>query len=329
MWDCMRLLYKIFLSSLFAVIALSCTISKKSPKIDSAPSKVRVLSTIAMIDDLVCMVGGDRVDHSALISGEIDPHSYEIVKGDDEKISDADLVLFNGLGLEHGASLCYKIKKHPFSFGVADEVARLYPERILTISGSTDPHIWMDISLWSLAIDPITDALVKLDPAGQEYYLKRAEDAKRKMRDTHHKVYNLLQSVPSEKRYLVTTHDAFSYFTRGYLAEPTEIESGTWSKRFAAPEGLAPDGQLSTHDIQEIIDHLSRYKISVVFAESNVSRDSLKKIVSASREKKHDVNFSKRVLYGDAMGSFEDRVSSYLEMIEKNAQSLISEWQSQ
>jgi len=289
--------------------------------------KVKVLSSIAMIDDLVGRVGGDRIDHTSLISGEIDPHSYELVKGDDEKIAHADILFYNGLNLEHGASLCYKMQKHPCAIAVADAVRLKHPELILMIGETVDPHLWMDILAWSYTIDPIVDALVRADPEGASYYIANAEDLRREMLSVHQKVYTLLQNVPEEKRFLVTSHDAFGYFTKSYLATPEEVSSGEWKKRFAAPEGLAPDGQLSSRDIQSIMDHLLAHDIDVVFPESNVSQDSLKKIISASREKKHEVRFSKKVLYGDAMGSYDDPVSSYLEMIEKNAESLVNEWQ--
>ena len=78
----------------------------------------------------------------------------------------------------------------------------------------------------------------------------------------------------------MTSHDAFNYFARAYLADPEEVE---WQKRFEAPEGLAPDGQLSVADIQRIIDHICMYRIAVLFPESNVSRDSLRKIISIRR----------------------------------------------
>jgi manganese/zinc/iron transport system substrate-binding protein len=187
----------------------------------------------------------------------------------------------------------------------------------------------MDISLWAVAIDPIAEALIKLDPSSELYFRERADRAKEDMQKAHERVLSSLQTVPSAKRYLVTSHDAFGYFTRTYLAEGHERDSDLWRARFAAPEGLAPDGQLSSKDIQMIIDHIALYDIKVVFAESNVSHDSLKKIVFASREKKQNVTFSQKVLYGDAMGSFEDPIMTYLEMIEKNAQSLITEWQRQ
>src|SRR5262245_59697529 len=67
--------------------------------------KLKVLSTIAMIDDLVKQVGGEYIDRMTLIKGELNPHSYQLVKGDDEKLAFADIIFFNGLGLEHGPSL--------------------------------------------------------------------------------------------------------------------------------------------------------------------------------------------------------------------------------
>ena len=93
---------------------------------------------------------------------------------------------------------------------------------------------------------------------------------------------------PCRKRYLVTSHDAFHYFTRSYLAEPGEAN---WAKRFAAPEGLAPEGQLNPRDIQKIIDYLRVKKISVLFPESNVSRDSIRKIATAGRELGLEIRF--------------------------------------
>src|SRR5690348_117809 len=110
--------------------------------------KVKVLSTLAMIDDVVGQIGGERIDHEPLIKGEIDPHSYELVKGDDEKISSADILFYNGLNLEHGASLSYKLQKHPSAVAVGDHVKVHHPELILTVAGQMDPHIWMDISTW-------------------------------------------------------------------------------------------------------------------------------------------------------------------------------------
>src|SRR5579863_6610674 len=94
--------------------------------------KVKVLSTTAMIDAIVKYVGGDRVDHLVLIVGQVDPHSYELIKGDDEKIAGAKVIFYNGLGLEHGASLRYALEHHPLAISLGACVQKSAPESILT-----------------------------------------------------------------------------------------------------------------------------------------------------------------------------------------------------
>ena len=66
-----------------------------------------------MIDDLVEQVGGEYVDTTVLIKGGFDPHSYQLVEGDDEKFAFADVIFCNGVGLEHGPSLQHYLKTHP------------------------------------------------------------------------------------------------------------------------------------------------------------------------------------------------------------------------
>jgi manganese/zinc/iron transport system substrate-binding protein len=143
------------------------------------------------------------------------------------------------------------------------------------------------------------------------------------MLQVHEKILSQMLRIPPEKRFLVTSHDAFNYFTKRYLADGEE----NWGLRFQAPEGLAPDGQLSCFDIQQIIDHLYAHKIHVVFPESNVSKDSLRKIVSASSEKGFSIKLSQGHLYADSLGSPGSDADTYLKMMEHNVSLLIHEWE--
>ncbi len=313
----------------FGILLSACSGKGQGQSLASEENlKVCVLSTTGMIDDIVAQIGGDRIDHRVLISGEIDPHHYELVKGDDEKIDGAAIVFYNGLNLEHGASLRNKLAKHPKSIAVGDYVAEKNPEWILRVDREIDPHIWMDISMWVYIVDPILEALIEVDPEGQDYFELRASVVRQQMNQVHQRILERIQEVPIEKRYLVTSHDAFGYFARRYLSTEEERQEGSWVKRFAAPEGLAPDGQLSAMDIQNIIDHLCKYEISIVFSESNVSRDSLKKIVDACYAKQKKVRFSTEPLYGDSMGGKGTAEGSYLGMIEHNVTTIIKEWSS-
>ncbi|MBS0620952.1 MAG: zinc ABC transporter substrate-binding protein [Verrucomicrobia bacterium] len=286
--------------------------------------KVRVLSTTAMIDDVVGAIGGERIFRQCLIIGQIDPHSYELVKGDDEKLLGAQIVFYNGLGLEHGASLRYQLERHPRAVGVGDQVMERYPDQILHVGRDVDPHLWMDLSLWAEIIEPIVDALSQVDPDGEALYRKNGEDLRVAMLQQHDAIKKQLQSVPASKRYLVTSHDAFNYFTRAYLADPDEP---SWRARFDAPEGLAPDGQLGAADIQGIVDHLFQFDIHIVFPESNVSRDSLKKIVHACARKGLSVAIADRALYGDAIGPIGSGADSYFKMMDYNADLLVRAWE--
>lgn len=278
--------------------------------------KVRVLCTIAMINDVVEAIGGDAVHCLTLIDHELDPHSYELVKGDDEKLAAADMIVYNGLGLEHAPALRTLLEGSPKALSVGDAVRKVSPSEILFVDIMPDPHIWMDISLWSQTIDPIKDRLVQLVPEQRSAIEKRAEDLRQRMLKAHGEIKEMLSQIPENRRYIVTSHDAFAYFCRAYLREGNETD---WRRRCQAPEGLAPDGQLSPLDIDRIVKHLEKHSISVIFSESNVNQDSIRKVVDAGSSLGLKIRISENSLYGDSMGPHESKGDGYLKMISHNA----------
>lgn len=300
------------------MLLVACKGNFKEQHFWSDNGKVKVLSTIEMIDDLVHEIGGEHIDSISLVRGEIDPHSYELVKGDDEKFLHADLIIYNGLGLEHSVSMRENLEKNSKAVSVGDAILKDDPSLILRIDDQYDPHIWMDITLWMRTIRTIVNALCSVDPAHARDYAIAGERLYSKLERADRVVYQTLQSIPADRRYLVTSHDAFHYFTRRYLAQPNELD---WRSRCAAPEGLAPDSQLSVADIYKILSHVEKYGVVVLFPESNLSRDALKKIMKASRERGVPIMLAQEPLYGDAMG----RASSYLEMISHNVEVISKE----
>lgn len=286
-------------------------------------SKVKVLCTTPIIDDLVARIGGERIDHLPLMDSSMDPHSYELVKGDDEKFSVAELIFYNGLGLEHSASLKTQLSQHPHAMALGEEIRRQDTSSILQHQGQADPHIWLDVSLWKKVVDPIVVHLTAADPEGKEYYEMKGSQVKNELTDLDQWMQEKLKSISPEKRYLVTSHDAFNYFTRRYLQE-----EGLWKERFCAPEGLAPDGQLGFQDLQRVIDHLQKNHIQTLFSESNVSLDSLKKIVDICREKGIVVQISSQSLFSDTLSDSESKIFTYEEMMKHNVTVLYEVWSS-
>ena len=313
----------LFLLFILAGCALNGGATKKASDWMQPNGKVKVLTTTAMIDDIVRQIGGENVDTIPLIKGELDPHSYQLVKGDDEKLAMADLIFYNGLGLEHGPSLQEYLKSHPKAIPLGNKIMESEPGLLLIYKGQPDPHIWMDISLWARTVPFIVKALSEKDPVHADEYKAKGEKIAGEMEAAHRQVVDLMHAIPENKRYLVTSHDAFNYFTRAYLSADGEGEK-EWSQRFAAPEGLAPESQIGATDIQMIVDHLSQYKIRVLFPESNINRDSIRKIVEAGRKKGMEVEIADVSLYADAMGRPGSDGDTYLKMQLHNAKTIAS-----
>ncbi len=301
---------KIFLCISLLLFLIGCSQSENR-KISDLESwlkdngKIKVLSTTGMIGDLVSRVGKDRIDQLTLIYGDIDPHTYELVKGDDEKFQFAQVIFSNGLGLEHGASLQRRLQIHSNVISLGSEIQKKSAESILKKDGQVDPHIWLDVSLMKMAVDPIIEALSLQDPSFAEEYQHNGALLKEDLEALDQRIIGIMRKIPDEKRYLVTSHDAFNYFAKRYLGDA----------RCIAPEGLAPEGQLSVADIQEVVRKIQLNGIHVLFPESNVSKDSLKKIAYVCKEKGIDVRISSDPLYADAMGP-----RTYLEMMQYNAE---------
>jgi manganese/zinc/iron transport system substrate-binding protein len=317
----MKFYSRILLFLLISCFCVACKSNQDNSKqrLFSNDEKPKVLSTIGMINDLVRQIGGDHIETLTLINGELDPHSYQLVKGDDEKLSRANIIFFNGLGLEHGPSLQRHLQQHRNAIALGDELQKQYPEQIIYYHGQLDPHVWMDVSLWAKTVPFIVKTLSAEDPAHADDYQKNGEKLQIEMNKSDAEIREMFKQVPDAKRYLVTSHDAFNYFGRAYLATDEERSSGLWHERVAAPEGLAPESQLSSKDIQIIIDHLEKYDIRVLFPESNISKDSIKKIISAGKEKGLKLDLATISLYADAMGGSGTDEDTYLKMILHNA----------
>ncbi len=291
-----------------------------SPKQTLTSPKKQVVCTIGMIADVVRAVAQDRLKVTTLIKEDLDPHTYVPIKGDDEILSSAGLVFYNGLGLEHNPNIKRHLQNHPNSHGFGDYINQHYPELILKIDGQLDPHIWMDVSLWEKGVQLVIEQLSKFDPQNAAFFQENGVILREKMKNTHAKILALMQEIPPENRYLITCHDAFFYFTKSYLSHLDEAKDGTWKKRFIAPEGLAPDCQLSTGDIQKVIHYIQEHQVMTLFPEFNVNLDSIHKIQDASSRYGIKVQIAPQCLYGDTMSKNSSSDGSYLDLIFQNAQ---------
>lgn len=171
------------------------------------------MTSLELFADLVRNVGADRVGVTALLPSGADPHTFELSPNRAAAIAEADLVFVNGLGLE-GA--------------VLDVVEQNAEGTVVTLAEGLavqddNPHLWLDVRLAARYVERIRDALVARDPAGGDRYQANASAYLEELGDLDRELEAAVQSIPPERRKLVTFHDAFPYLAARYGLEVVAV----------------------------------------------------------------------------------------------------------
>ena len=91
-------IFTVFLISCLSLLLLTAcggeTASEKKAE------KLRVVTTTTMLADLAVQIGGADVNVTGLMGPGVDPHLYQASAGDVQTLSDAELIICNGLHLE-------------------------------------------------------------------------------------------------------------------------------------------------------------------------------------------------------------------------------------
>jgi len=214
------------LLSVLAVVALLCSgcgwAQARARALDDG--RPLVVTTISILADLTREVAGDHVVVESLVEIGGDPHTYEPVPSDAGKISDADLILRNGLGLEHWLDTLIDASSVPRP--VTTVTDGIQPLTIAGAGSDPDPHLWMDPVAVRRYVDTISSALSDLDPAHAEDFRRNARRYRQRLERLDEFVAVQLSTIPAEQRRLVTTHDAFRYFGQRY---GLEVAGTIWS----------------------------------------------------------------------------------------------------
>ncbi len=276
-------------------------------------AKIKVVSTTGMINDIVKNLAGDLVESEALMGPGVDPHLYKATARDVRTLSDADIIFYNGLLLEGKMSDIFETMERRGITTVA--VAESIPESELMDSkdypGNFDPHVWFDVNLWKIAAERVRETLIKYDKKNTEIYSKNADNYFNLLDKLHSYVSEKTKSVPTQKRVMITAHDAFNYFGKGYGFEVIGIQ------------GISTDTEASTSDIRKLADLIVERKIPAIFIESSVSPKSIQALKAAVSSKGHEVKIGGS-LYSDAMGDPGTAEGTYVGMFRHNVDTIIS-----
>lgn len=296
--------------SAMVLLFAACTVGGGKGDISTRP--VNVVSTIGMITDIVENVGGERVDVIGLMGAGVDPHLYKASEGDVSKMSNADIIFYNGLHLEAQMGEVFEqmgknIKTVPVSESI-DKSLLLDSEDYV---GKSDPHVWFNVEFWIQAVEVVRDTLSEVDPGSKELYENNASAYLAQLEELHVYVQQEAQRVPEAQRVVITAHDAFRYFGAAYGFEVRGLQ------------GISTESEAGTGDVQELVDFIVERKINAIFVESSVPQRNIEAVQAAVESKGHTVNIGGE-LFSDAMGDPGTDEGTYIGMVRHNIDTIVS-----
>lgn len=287
-------------TTLMSVALTFCTVAE--------PNQFKIVTTTAMVGDITRHVVGDRGEIAGLMGEGVDPHLYKPTAADAKTILSSDIVFYSGLMLEGRMSDTF-MKAARMGKSVYPVTELLDEEFLLEpaeMQGHWDPHVWMDVSAWSHAVDAVAMAMCEQDPDSCVAYKSRATAYKKELAELHSYIETVIASIPDSSRVLITAHDAFNYFGRAYGIEVIGIQ------------GLSTESEAGIDDVNTLVDLLVDRQIEAVFVESSVSDRNVRALIEGAASRGHKVEIGGR-LFSDAMGKRGTYEGSYIGMLDHNA----------
>ena len=249
-----------------------------------------IVTTTSIVSDMVKFIAGEDFEIIALMGPKVDPHSYNPRLSDLKLLNQAVAVFYNGLHLEGKMqSHLEEIKGKPV-VGIAESIKKeqlIYPQS--NSSNYADPHVWGDPKIWAQCTESIVGVLTKLNVLKAKNYRLRASIYKKRLLSTREWAMKRVLSLPKDKRVLVTSHDAFFYFSKAYGFEVKALQ------------GISTVLEASLKRRNDLVEFLKHRKVRMIFSESSVNSKGV-----AAIAKKAGVLISSESLFSDAMSYFGD-----------------------
>ena len=177
-------------------------------------------------------------------------------------------------------------------------------------AGQYDPHVWFDVSLWTLTIDPVVRQLSELVPEAAADFQANGAALRQELDELDRWVTARIAELPARQRVLVTAHDAFGYFGDRYDIEVVGLQ------------GISTVAEAGLQDVERVVTLIVERGIKAVFVESSVPRRTIEAVQAACRARGHDVAIGGQ-LFSDAMGPPGTPAGTYPGMVRHNVDTIV------
>ena len=266
-----------------------------------AAERLNVVASFSILADFVRNVGGNRINLTTLVGADSDVHVYTPAPADAKRVAEARLVIVNGLGLE--GWLPRLVQSSGSKAQVVTASSGIVP---LKLGSAADPHAWQSVPNAKVYVTDIANALAAADPDDAEFFRAQAKAYLEKLETLDREVREAVAKIPTERRKVISTHDAFGYFAAEY------------GIRFIAPLGVSTETEPSARDIAAIIGQIKAARIPAVFLE-NISDDRLIRRIAAETGAKVG-----GTLISDGLTGEKGPAPTYIDMVRHNIKALTS-----
>ena len=292
-------------------VLVIATIMMNSCSIKNAKNKqLTIVTTTVIIGDCVSQIVGEQAKVISIMGAGVDPHLYKASQGDIAKLSQADIIVYNGLHLEGKmAQMLENFSKTKPVFSVGDYIEKTDLKEVDKTSDLVDPHVWFSPNLWIDGLGGVALELDKLE--GLDSIIERYKSYALEIKSTQTMLQKLLdKNLDSNERILITSHDAFEYFGDAFKFKVRGLQ------------GISTTAEYGTKDIKDLTDFIINNNIKSVFVETSVPNKNLEAVVASAQARDYSIRIG-GTLYSDALGEKNTPAGTYKVMLISNVQTII------
>lgn len=273
------------------------------PSMASAKT-LHTVASFTVLADVVRQVGGEHVHVKSLVGPNGDPHEFEPSPDDAKSLKSADLVFLSGEGLESWFERLVKASGYSgkpviVSDGILTHEMEEDGHKV------TDPHVWNSAANIIVWVSNIEKALSAADPEDAASFKANAEKYTRELRKLDAYAKAEIGKVPADRRKVLTSHDAFGYFTSEY------------GVKFMSPIGISTENEASAADVAKLIDQIKAEGVKVYFFENSNDPRLIKQIAEATGAKPGGE------LYVESLSPATGPATTYAKMFRYNVDQIV------
>lgn len=235
-------------------------IENKTVEDQKVAGKKTIYASFFPVAEFVKMIGGDKYEVKTIIKTSEEPHSFELTSQAMKDLEGADLIAYNGAGMESFIDdLKDNVKDDDKFLDLSDGLTLLDSSKEGSDMASINPHTWLSIKNAKVMVDNIYRKLASMDPTNEKYYKDNLDKALAKFDDLDKKFTDELAKVKDKEKYFVVSHAAFNYLADDYGLKQVAVT------------GISPEEEPSAKDLKTIADFVKEKNIKTIFFEGKAT----------------------------------------------------------